>query len=229
MGWKRGKAAMQAIIFDFDGTIIETEGPDFQTWQETFTDHGGELPAALWVGYIGTAAGTFDPYRLLEEQIGRRVDREAIRTIRRQRFRELVAAQPLRPGVEALLDAADVQGIPLAVASSSTRDWVEWNLAERDLRRRFQYVYTVNDVSRGKPDPELYLMTIAALGVDAAAVVALEDSYNGMLAAKRAGLVCVVAPNAMMSGMAFAEADLVVGSLAEVDLEGLRGLVKSIR
>ena len=216
---------MQAIIFDFDGTIIETEGPDFQTWQEIFQEHKCELPLATWVGYIGTAAGTFDPYGLLEAESGMTIDREAIRAVRRQRFRELVAQEPLRPGVLALLDAADTHGIPLAVASSSTRDWVEENLAQRKLRQRFRFVHTLNDARRGKPDPELYLMTVAALGVDATRVVALEDSYNGMLAAKRAGLACVVAPNMLTHGLDFTEADLVVGSLAEVDLEGLRRLV----
>ncbi len=216
---------MQAIIFDFDGTMIETEGPDFQTWQEIFWEHKCELPLATWVGYIGTAAGTFDPYRLLESESGQAVDREAIRAVRRQRFRELVAQEPLRPGVEALLDAAEAEAIPLAIASSSTRDWVEENLAQRKLRQRFRFVHTVNDARRGKPDPELYLMTVAALGVDAATVVALEDSYNGMLAAKRAGLACVVAPNVLTRGLDFAEADLMVGSLAEVDLARLRGLI----
>ncbi|MEZ4616589.1 MAG: HAD-IA family hydrolase [Caldilineaceae bacterium] len=215
---------MDALIFDFDGTIIETEGPDFQAWQEIFADYGGDLTTTLWVQYIGTAAGTFDPYRLLEEQIGRRVNRDAIRAVRRQRFRDLVSAQPLRPGVEALMAAADAARTPLAIASSSTRDWVEWNLDQRDLRRRFQHVYTFSDVSRGKPDPELYLTTLAALGVDAAKAVALEDSYNGMLAAKAAGLACVVAPNARLAGVDFAEADLVVGSLAEVTFTQLGNL-----
>jgi len=221
---------MDAIIFDFDGTMIESEGPDFQSWQEIFADHGTELPAEQWIGYIGTAAGTFDPYHLLETQLlemqsGRTVDRAAIRAVRRQRFRELVSQQPLRPGVEALLDAADAAGIPLAVASSSTRDWVAWNLEQRDLQRRFRFVHTVDDATRGKPDPELYLMTVTALGVEAAATVALEDSYNGMLAAKRAGLACVVAPNILTHGTTFAGADLVVDSLAEVNLARLRALL----
>lgn len=216
---------MQAIIFDFDGTIIESEGPDYQAWREIFQAHGCTLPLEMWIKYIGTAAGTFDPYKLLEEQSGQAVDREAIRAVRRPRFRELVAAQPLRPGVEALMDAADTHGIPLAVASSSTREWVEWNLTQRNLRHRFQFVHTVDDATRGKPDPELYLMTVAALGVEAAATVALEDSYNGMLAAKRAGLACVVAPNVMLQGEAFVEADLVVGSLVEVEFVQLQELV----
>ncbi len=220
---------MKAIIFDFDGTIIESEGPDFQTWQEVFAAHGCTLPLATWVGYIGTAAGSFDPYHMLERESGRTVDREAIRTSRRQRFRELVAQSPLRPGVTALLDAADAHGIPLAIASSSTRDWVEENLAQRNLRHRFRFVHTLNDATRGKPDPELYLMTVAALGVDAAQTVAIEDSYNGMIAAKRAGLTCVVAPNQLTAQMNFAEADLVVASLADVSFEQLWGLVSPDR
>jgi len=218
---------MEALIFDFDGTIIESEGPDFQTWQEIFTEHGAELPLAQWIGYIGTAAGTFDPYRLLAELSGRNVDREAIRAVRRQRFRELVSQQPLRPGVEALLDAAASTGVPLAIASSSTRDWVDWNLDQRDLRRHFRFVHTVNDVKQGKPDPELYLMTVAALGVRAAATVAIEDSYNGMVAAKRAGLICTVAPNMLTQGIDFDEADLVVASLESVTLDQLFRLVGS--
>ena len=218
---------MEALIFDFDGTIIESEGPDFQTWQEIFADHGAELPLAQWIGYIGTAAGTFDPYRLLAELSGRHVDKEAIRAVRRQRFRQLVSQQPLRPGVAALLDAAASSGIPMAIASSSTRDWVDWNLEQRDLRRHFRFVHTVNDVKQGKPDPELYLMTVAALGVRAAATVAIEDSYNGMIAAKRAGLTCIVAPNVLTQGIDFTEADLVVASLESITLDHLYRLVGS--
>lgn len=216
---------MDAIIFDFDGTMIETEGPDFQSWQEIFATYQCTLPLATWVGYIGTAAGSFDPYQLLETASGCTVDRLTIRALRRQRFLELVAQEPLRPGVEAILDAAEAHGIPLAIASSSTRDWVEENLAQRGLRQRFRVVHTLNDAQRGKPDPALYLMTVAALGVDAARVVAIEDSYNGMIAAKRAGLTCVVAPNRLTAQMSFAEADLVVPSLAEVDLAQLSQLV----
>lgn len=215
---------LQAIIFDFDGTIIETETPDYQSWQEVFVEHGCDLAKDLWCTYIGTASGTFDPYALLAQQSGQTVDRNAIRTRRRQRFHELVAQQPLRPGVAALLEAALRQGIPLAIASSSTRDWVEENLATRQLRHYFQCVYTANDVAVVKPDPTLYLLAVKALGVEPAQVLAIEDSLNGMLAAKRAGLKCVVAPHALTQHMAFADADLQLPSLAEVTLEQLLAL-----
>lgn len=215
---------LNAIIFDFDGTIIETETPDYQSWQEVFTAHGCNLAKDLWCTYIGTAAGTFDPYGLLAEQSGRAIDRLAIRTRRRQRFHELVAQQSLRPGVETLLDAAVAQGIPLAIASSSTRDWVEENLTNRGLRHYFQFVYTANDVAAVKPDPALYLLAVQALGVLPTQALAIEDSVNGLLAAKRAGLKCVVAPHGMTAHMGFDGADLVLPSLAEVTLERLLDL-----
>lgn len=215
---------LQAIVFDFDGTILETETPDYQSWQEVFTEYGCDLAKDLWCTYIGTASGTFDPYGLLAEQSGLTIDRTVIRARRRQRFHELVAQQALRPGVLELLDAATSQRIPLAIASSSTRDWVEENLTTRDLRHYFQAVYTANDVTAVKPDPTLYLLAVQALGVQPAQALAIEDSLNGLLAAKRAGLKCVVAPHGMTQHMAFADADAVFASLAETTLEGLLAL-----
>ena len=135
-----------------------------------------------------------------------------------------MAQQPLRPGVKALLDAATSQGIPLAIASSSTRDWVEENLTNRDLHRYFRAVYTANDVTAVKPDPTLYLLAVQAFGVQPVQAVAIEDSVNGLLAAKRAGLKCVVAPHGMTQHMTFDGADLVLSSLAEVTLERLLAL-----
>ena len=215
---------LQAIVFDFDGTILETETPDYQSWQEIFTEHGCDLAMDLWCTYIGTASGTFDPYGLLAEQAGVTIDRAAIRTRRRRRFHELVAQQPLRPGVKDLLDAATSRQIALAIASSSTRDWVEEILATRHLRHYFQAVYTANDVTAVKPDPTLYLLAVQALGVQPAQALAIEDSLNGLLAAKRAGLKCVVAPHGMTQHMVFAEADVLLPSLAETTLDALLAL-----
>lgn len=215
---------LQAIVFDFDGTILETETPDYQSWQEVFTEHGCELAKDLWCTYIGTTSDTFDPYRLLAEQSGVAIDRTVIRARRRRRFHELVAQQALRPGVKALLDAAASRQLPLAIASSATRDWVEENLATRDLRHYFQAVYTANDVTVVKPDPTLYLLAVQALGVQPAQALAIEDSLNGLLAAKRAGLKCVVAPHGMTQHMFFAEADVLLPSLAETTLDALLAL-----
>lgn len=204
---------LQAIVFDFDGTILDTETPEYETWQETYRGHGVELPLAEWVRCVGGGSELFNPYDYLEELAGCPVDRDEIRAVRRQRFLDRVQAQPVMPGVLALMDAAEEQGLKLAVASSSTRDWVESNLQRLGLRARFGAVLTAADVARVKPDPALYQMAAEALGVAPARALAIEDSYNGLLGAKGAGLSCVVVPNAITRQLDFAQADLCLASL----------------
>ncbi|MFN8440470.1 MAG: HAD family hydrolase [Caldilineaceae bacterium] len=210
---------IEAIIFDFDGTILESERPDYQAWHEIFQMHNTSLPLALWQQQIGTVSHEFNPYQILEEQLGRTVDRQVLQQERRQRFLALMAQETIKPGVIEVIEAAQQAGIQLGVASSGTRDWVEGNLIKFDLRRHFQVVRTAADVQRVKPDPELYLSALAALGVEPSHALAIEDSRNGMLAAKRAGMHCLVVPNEMTCTMNFAEADWVLNSLYEFRIQ----------
>jgi HAD superfamily hydrolase (TIGR01509 family) len=212
---------LQAIIFDFDGTILDTELYDYQSWQEVYEQHGTTLPFDRWLSQVGTVSADFDPYHLLEELTGRRLDRQTVRHWRRQRFLELVNREPLRPGVVELIEAASHAGLRLAVASSGTQDWVEGQLAARQLRNYFSVVRTSADVRRVKPDPELYLSALAALSVEPHHALAIEDSRNGMLAAKRAGMRCLVVPNLITSTLDFSEADHVLESLADIALSDL--------
>jgi len=129
------------------------------------------------------------------------------------------------PGVLELLDLAHSNGTPLAVASSSTRDWVEPHLERLGLRERFAAVLTRDDVERAKPAPDLFTAAARALDVSAARTIVFEDSFNGCTAAKAAGMICVVAPNRITTIQDFAHADLVVASLGLLELETLRGLV----
>lgn len=209
---------IQAIIFDFDGTILDTELYDYQSWQEICQEYDVHLPLELWLHQVGTVSD-FDPHRFLEEQAQRQLDRALLRQRRHGRFLDLVAAEPLRPGVLGLIQEAHEAGLRLGVASSGTRDWVEGHLTTRNLRHYFGVVRTAADVQRVKPDPELYLSALTALGVEPKYAVAIEDSRHGMIAAKLAGMKCVVAPNPITQGLDFSEADLVVQSLAELTLE----------
>lgn len=212
---------IQAIVFDFDGTILDTELADYQAWNETFQEYGASMALALWQEQIGTVSTDFDPHRLLEEQIGMLLDRQVLREKRRKRLLELVAIEAVKPGVVSLITQAQQAGIRLGVASSGTRDWVEGHLATHGLRQHFSVVRTSADVQRVKPDPELYLSTLAVLGVEPCQALAIEDSRNGMLAAKRAGMHCLVVPNPMTRDLNFSEADLVLESLSDFKLENL--------
>ena len=116
-----------------------------------------------------------------------------------------------------LLEARQL-GLKLGVASSSSRDWVEGHLRKRELFQHFASVKSADDVSRVKPDPELYLASATHLGVSPGNALAIEDSANGVVAAKRAGLFCVVVPNEMTRGMRLERADARLSSLSEVPL-----------
>jgi HAD superfamily hydrolase (TIGR01509 family) len=210
---------IQAIIFDFDGTILETELPDFLSWQEAYQEHQCELPHSLWLNAVGGSASEFDPYGYLEEQIGRAIDRPALSKRRRERMHELITHQNIRPGVLDVMAGAQRLGIRLGVASSSGREWVEGYLTRFGLRQPFEVICTRDDVERVKPDPALYRLAVNRLALQPEAAVAIEDSRNGMLAAKAAGLKCVVVPNEVTQQLHFPEADLQMQSLADRPLE----------
>jgi len=207
---------LQAIVFDFDGTILETEGPDYQSWQEIFQRHGSELTLDVWIRCVGGTPADFDPFAILERQTGFVLDRVATNQARRKRVVELVESHPPMPGVEAVIAAAHSAGIPLAVASSSSRAWVEGNLNRLGLRQHFQAVYTADDVVRVKPDPTLYRLAAGSLGAQPQQTLAIEDSRTGMLAAKGAGLRCLVVPNSVTQFSDFSLADLRLASLADL-------------
>ena len=207
---------LQAIVFDFDGTILETEGPDYQSWQEIFHAHGSELSLDTWIHCVGGTPADFDPFAILERQTGVALDRATTHQARRKRVLALIEQEPPMPGVEALIAAAQAAGIRLAVASSSSRDWVEGNLARLKLRHHFQAVHTANDVERIKPDPALYRLAADSLGTQPDQTLAIEDSRTGMLAAKGAGLRCLVVPNSVTQFSDFSLADLRLGSLADL-------------
>lgn len=212
---------IQAIIFDFDGTIIDTELPDFQSWQEAFAAFGCELSFEVWSECIGKSIGSFDIYGLLDEMVGYPVDREQVRSTRRPRFDELLATLPLRPGVKAYLENAERLSFPLGIASSSPRAWVDRHLTERGIAPYFSVITTADDVEHAKPDPAVFRLACAALGVAPAATIAIEDSPNGLLAASQAGLFTVVVPNEITARLDFGPADIVVDSLTNLPLEDL--------
>jgi HAD superfamily hydrolase (TIGR01509 family) len=212
---------IQAIIFDFDGLILDTEVPEFQFWREIYQAYGCELPLTIWAAAIGTSLDVFDAHTHLEAQLGRLLDREQIREQRRQRCAELLKAQPILPGVESYIADAKRLGMSLGVASSSSREWVVGHLTRLGLSASFDCIKCSDDVPRVKPDPVLYQAVLEALGLRADEAIALEDSPNGIAAAKRAGLFCIAVPNLLTCQLPLGQADLQLRSLAELPLQQL--------
>jgi HAD superfamily hydrolase (TIGR01509 family) len=212
---------IRGLIFDFDGLILDTELPDFQCWQEIYQAYGCHLALSAYAVCIGSRTSTFDPYTHLEEQLGRAVDREEIYRQRRHRSLELVAQQPVLPGVREYIAEAKRRELKLAVASSSSRDWVAGHLARLELLPFFDCLKCGDEVTATKPDPELYHAALATLGLRAEETIALEDSPNGVTAAKAAGIFCVAVPNPLTQQLSLGHADLRLSSLTDLPFEQL--------
>jgi HAD superfamily hydrolase (TIGR01509 family) len=140
---------------------------------------------------------------------------------RRQRYSELLQAQSILPGVSEYIAEAKRLGLRLGVASSSSRRWVVGHLTDLGLSAHFDCIKCRDDVACVKPDPALYQAAVQALGVPPQEAMALEDSPNGITAAKRAGLYCVAVPNPLTRQLSLAHADFLLNSLADLPLERL--------
>ncbi len=210
---------IQALIFDFDGLIIDTELPDYESWQGIYRSYGCELPLQAWGQIVGgTGASDFDPHSHLEELCGQKLDREEVWISRRKQYLETISEQPVLPGVLEYLDDADRIGLKLAVASSSPENWVRGHLARLGLYQRFAAVKTADDVKRTKPDPELYLVTLENLKLKSDQAIVFEDSPNGVMAAKAAEIFTVAVPNKVTAQLPMPGADIHLDSLAELPL-----------
>lgn len=206
-----------AIIFDFDGLVVDTEWAEFVSIDAVFRAHGTRLSENLWRSFIGT---TDHPHwtDILAEQVGRELDGDQLRDERVDANRSVIDALPVEPGVRELIAAATIGGVALAIASSSPRSWVERHLRRVELWDLFGAVSTGDEVLRTKPDPAVYELAVDRLGLGRDGVVAIEDSVTGCHAALAAGLAVVAVPSRMTMGMDFSHAHLVADSVVDLDL-----------
>ena len=208
---------IEAVIFDFDGLILDTESTLFAAWCRTYAEFGAELPLSLWTANIGGYSyEAFHPMDHLEQLAGRPLDREAINQRRREWYWSRVHVQDAMPGVREAIDAAAGMGLKLGVASSSDRSWVAGHLERLHLLDRFEVLVCGNEVARVKPDPELYRTVLDTLKVPAARCFAVEDSPKGVAAAKGACLYCVAVPNPVTGTLDLGACDRRLASLDAV-------------
>ena len=212
-----------AIVFDFDGLIVDTEGPGFISWQEVYERFGAELDLNVWSHATGYVDG-FDPALHLEDLLGRRLDWSQIIPEREARNWELTLLAKTLPGIESLFEAARQHGLRIGVASNSGNGWVEEGLKRLGLRHFVDAVVTRDMVMNPKPAPDVYLKTAQTLRIEPNRAVALEDSEPGCRAAKQAGMKAVAIPNKFSERQDFKVADLVVKSAKDLDLKSLEEL-----
>ncbi len=208
---------LRAFVFDFDGLIIDTETPLIDAYAEVHAAHGVAFDRAVFLRSVGHADYAFDPWHGFSPH----ADRVALEVQRRSAKDALMLRQPILPGVRALLDSARASGLRLGVASNSPHSWVDVHLARLGLFAHFDFIACREDAPSPKPEPDLYKLVLNRFGLRGHEAVAFEDSHTGSLAAKRANLWAVAAPNESTGHHDFAHVDWKVASLAEVTLEKL--------
>jgi HAD superfamily hydrolase (TIGR01509 family) len=217
-----GDTRNRALIFDFDGVIVDTESAVLDAWRAECADLGVAFDESAFMAAIGVPS--LRPERILAV-LGTAGGDPVVAIARiRSRLRMLALDLPVLPGVEALLAEAHAAGIRTAVASGAGREWVCGHLERIGLLAAFSPVLCRDDVTAGKPAPDLYLAALAGLGMPAGAAVAIEDSATGVAAAQAAGLRCVAVPGPVTVDHNLAAADLVLPSLAGVTLADLFGV-----
>ena len=213
---------IQALIFDFDGLILDTETPEVQIWQDLYARYGQEFPLDEWVRtVVGATIANLNPLTQLERLTGRSLDLPALHDqVERERLERQSDLQPL-PGVAETLDSARLLGLRLAVASSSPHSWVDNHLRRLGFYDFFETIIGREDAPRLKPNPDLYLTTLSTLNLRADQALAFEDSPNGAKAARAAGLPVVGVPNSITARLGPLPADLILTALSELTLPDL--------
>lgn len=210
---------IKSLIFDFDGLIMDTETAEVEGWQEVYRQYGQEFPLKIWVReVVGSTSANFDPAVYLTSLIGQQVDSAVLHArTRAVRLAKQAVLSPM-PGVIEIIQAAQDLDLSLAIASSSGHEWVEGYLRQLGILSAFGVIKCREDVKQVKPHPDLFLAVLQALELNPEEALVFEDSPNGILAAKRAGLRVVAVPNPVTVHGDMDGADLRLASLKETSL-----------
>jgi HAD superfamily hydrolase (TIGR01509 family) len=208
---------IRALIFDFDGLILDTETSLIDSYEGVHLAHRVPFDRAAFIRAVGHAEYSFDPWHGFSPH----TDRAALELERNTIRDRIQIQQPILPGVVALLDAGAAKGLRLGLASNSEHHWVEPHLKRLGLHGRFEFFACREDAASPKPEPDLYKLVLNRFGLRGHEAIAFEDSQTGVLAATRAHCWVVAAPNVSTAHHDFTPAHLRVTSLAEVKLEAL--------
>ena len=217
---------MQAVVFDFDGTIFDTETVTFEAVSDVYAGHHRHLDVLWWSSMIGTTIDAAEAaLDRLADDVG--LDRAFVMVETRARVRELLRSAGPREGVESLIKECQSEGVALAIATSAPRSWVERHLTDIGLRNDFGTIVPIDDVRNPKPHPEPYLTACRLLGADPHASVAIEDSPPGVRSAVAAGLFTVGVASTLTRHLDLSPAHAQYTSLDEVRLASLHTAIRT--
>lgn len=195
----------KAVIFDFDGVILDSEWPIYQSWKRLFQREGHDLEQDLYVNCIGSDFEVWSPQLYLEELTGKHFDWDKENAARQVEIvRDLESAEPM-PGVRELVESLSDK--PTAVVSSSSHRWVDGWVEKLGLMPHFNTTVCRGDAPKIKPAPDLFLEGARQLDLDPHDCLVIEDSINGLLAAHQAGMTVLAVPNRLTHVLDFSAAN----------------------
>jgi len=212
---------IKAIIFDFDGTIIDTETAWYKVFKDAYREYGVDLSLETYSQCLGTSLKSFNPYTHLSTHHGIAIDFDEFRAMIQRNYAKLIEQESMRPGILNLLQEAKDAGVKIGLASSSHRDWIDKFVNQLGIQDYFDCYCTADTVSNVKPDPELYDQALDRLGVKPNEAIAIEDSPNGARAAVAAGLHTVVIKNTLTKQLPFSQGHYTIESLEHNALQEL--------
>ena len=215
---------IEAVIFDFDETIIDLEPQHTAAYTALCRAQRSDYAAMPESFRKGSGRRIIDDVREMRAHFGWTAPEEELLALRQTLFDDICRESDLEPmdGVREAVDAIRATGLPMAITSSAVRSSIEEILVRLGMRDAFRLIVDGSEVVHGKPDPEAYLVTARRLGVAPETCLVFEDSHVGVVAAKRAGTVCVAVRNPRaQTRQDLSAADVIVGSLRELDLSGL--------
>ena len=205
--------SFSAVLFDFDGVLVDTEWAIYQAWLRTFQAHGHDLPLDIYTHCIGTDFSTWSPKTHLEELSGLAFDWHDLDNRRQVEIMAALESAGPMDGVIDLLEKLAAQKVPCAVVSSSSHHWVDGWLGKLGLTKYFQTIVCRGDAPQIKPAPDLYLEGARRLDLPPASCLVIEDSLNGVNSAIAAGMPVWAVPNRVTQGLDFSGADRIFSSL----------------
>lgn len=212
---------IKAIIFDFDGTIIDTETAWYIVFKDAYKQYGVDLSLETYSQCLGTNLESFNPYTYLMTHYNISIDLDEFRKSIHNNYSKLIDNEVVRPGILNLLQEAQAARLKIGLASSSHRDWIDKFVDLLELDGYFECYCTADTVKNVKPNPELYLQALQQLGVQPSEAIAIEDSPNGAKAAVAAGLHTIVIKNPLTKQLPFSPGHHTIEALEHYTLQEL--------
>jgi HAD superfamily hydrolase (TIGR01549 family) len=217
---------LKAVIFDKDGVLINSEQIYFQAYKDSINKFSGtEFTWEDHMKYMGTSVA--DRFGVIRKKYKLRVSLDVFKNDYRSNFKKIAQARGIYvlPGVKMLLNSLKKSGIKYAIVTGSSRETAQFTLSMARLYDKFETIVTADDVAKGKPDPEPFILAAKKLGVNNHECLAVGDSINDTLGAKSAGMKVLAVTDANYSeDLELAVPDLMVSSLAGVTIEKLKSL-----